>query len=136
MMRYLSSLAAILVFLCLSGCGGGGGSDLPSPYAGAWSGVMAVADGGGAGSGDGPSQVVMTVDSKGRVSGTWSDSVGSGSLAGSVTNGGTATLTVAMGEESATGKGVTAVGQDGHWTGSLQVTDQAGVSINFEVARG
>jgi hypothetical protein len=128
-------LAAILVSLCLLGCGGGGGSDLPSPYAGAWAGVVGVADGGAGGSGGEPSSVVLTVDGKGRVSGTWSDSLGSGSLTGKVEAGGRATLTIAMGSEAATGQGVTVIAQDGHWTGSLQVVDQPGVSLAFDVAR-
>ena len=133
-MRYLSFAAIILVLFCLAGCGGGGGS-VPSPYAGSWSGLMGVASGGGSGTGGSPSQASLTVDSKGRINGTWADSVGSGALTGRVNNDGAASMIVSMGAETATGQGVTTIAQDGHWAGNLVVSDPAGASITFDLSR-
>jgi hypothetical protein len=80
-------LAAIVVALvALAGCGSGGGSAIPSPFAGAWAGVMGAA----AGDVDSgmPTTVSLSVDRKGHLTGTWTDAGSSGSLLGEVSNGG------------------------------------------------
>jgi hypothetical protein len=130
-MRYITFIAAILVSLCLVGCGGGGGG-VASPFAGAWSGTADIAAGQPSSV---PSSITMNVNREGRITGTWSDGSGSGSVSGNVRASGDATLVVAMGDTSATGGGVTTIGQDGAWTGSLPVQGEPGAVLTFRVSR-
>jgi hypothetical protein len=83
----------------------------------------------------GPSSVSMTVNGEGRITGNWSDSTGSGSLTGTVRAGGDATLTVSAGDVYYVGNGVTAIGQDGTWTGSLPLQGEPGMALTFQVVR-
>jgi hypothetical protein len=115
-MRRMLFFAPILGVLLIAGCGGGGGSSLPSPFAGSWT------DGQGGN---------VNVDSKGHIVGgspttlsdgtsgniTWQGAVGNdGALSGSVT------LTTATQTASLAISGGSNLGTDGHWHGTLVMT--------------
>lgn len=124
-MRKLAVLA--LFALLLAGCGGGGGSSVPSPFAGAWTGTLALAD--GSGPDPNPADIQMNVDSRGRITGTWTDPTASGSLTGTVSATGQTRLNVAFsGPPPVTMplEGNTTLAGDASWQGTLPVTDAEG----------
>lgn len=131
-MKYVAALFALLL---LAGCGGGGSSQ-PSPYQGAWAGSVTLFGSGQPQDGL-PTAATLTVDSKGHATGTWSDTSGSGALAGTVTNGGTFTLNIEVPSAGQTyqAKGVTSLTQTGAWQGSLPVQDGSGMSLVLDVAK-
>lgn len=111
MLNRLYALSVLALFL--TGCGSGGSSS-PSVYAGSWDGIYQAGSETGA--------IAVVVNSKGRFTGTYTDSVGGGSVSGTISNGGTVDLGM---RESATGieargRGSGAIGQDGHLTATLQ----------------
>lgn len=140
-MKYFAALV-LAVSVLLTGCGGGGGSTPASPFAGSWAGVMGFTDasGGGGGAAGTPSDILLSVDSKGHLAGSWTDAGGGGALSGSVTNGGTMTLNVQYpgSPPSVTfTKGITNIASDGTWQGTLPDVgaDSVGQSAVFQVAR-
>jgi hypothetical protein len=136
----LAAMIAGALALMATGCGGGGGgSSLPSPYAGSWAGVADVVDGSGTGSSQ-PSNITLSVDAKGHVNGTWTDPGGSGTITGTVSNGGTATVNILYPGNPAdtiTGHGVTNIATNGQWQGTLPVstTGMDGTSLTFQATK-
>ena len=140
-MKRLLFFTLLLGVLSLAGCGGGGGTSIPSPFAGSWGGTLAIT---GVSLTNGPAStnIVLSVDTKGTVTGTWADPPntdnGSGALQGSVSNDGTLTLTLLTSANTgAIGKGVTNIAQSGPWQGSLIIQNgsDAGGSMVFSVSR-
>jgi hypothetical protein len=134
-MRKLASIALLLALL--AGCGGGG-SSVPSPFAGSWAGTLALAD--GSGPDPNPAAVQLAVNSQGRVTGTWTDPTASGSLFGSVSRGGGLTLAVAYPGPppvSISGSGNSTLSGSGAWQGTLPALgeENAGMSFTLEVNR-
>jgi hypothetical protein len=136
-------LAPLLGLFLLAGCGGGGGSS-PSPFVGSWSGSGTTA----AITSQGQFILAFTVDSKGAIAGTWqnppgSSNAGGGAVTGSVSNGGSITITLAnVIEPNYPGNtepwnGPTNIGQDGQWRGSLKppVDTGSGFSLAIDMVK-
>lgn len=135
-MKYFA-VVILAVSVLLAGCGGGGSSAPPSPFAGAWAGVLGVAAPGDPGM---PTAIQLSVDRKGHLSGTWSDDGGSGPVTGVVSAGGTMTFSLGFAGPPAvtiTGQGASSVAPDGSWSGALPDTDpvNAGMAVNFRATR-
>lgn len=131
MKRYAPVLA--FLFLLLTGCGGGGSS--PSPYRGAWEGMVETRDAAGQSLGFG--FIAVAVDERGRVTGEWADNGGSGALSGSVSREGVLRLVTHYAEgDTITEQGSTSLNGTG-WQGTLAAQDPelAGHTMQFAVER-